>query len=164
MPSIWINKGNYLSAMNDRHASNDQGLGARNEGKEIVVSGHRSIRWIYIVLGSISVAIGVVGIFVPGLPTTIFLIMAAAAYARSSDRLYWWLLNSKLLGKYVRDWRRHRSITLPMKMFIVLMIASMSSISAFFAVSQIPVKVLILSAGLVGVWYVAFHTPTRKKA
>tara|TARA_Y100000590_G_C15559130_1_gene954021 strand:+ start:514 stop:1014 length:501 start_codon:yes stop_codon:yes gene_type:complete len=155
---------NPSSPMNDRCANEDHGLEVYDHGEEVVVSEHRSIRWIYIVLGSISVAIGVIGIFVPGLPTTIFLIMAAAAYARSSDRLYWWLLNNKLLGKYVRDWERHKSITLPMKIFIVFMIALMTSISALFAVSQILVKIIILSAGLVGVWYVALHTPTRNRA
>ena len=65
---------------------------------------HKSIRLLWILFGSFSVAMGVVGIFVPGWPTTIFLIIASYFYIRSSKRLYEWLINNKLLGVYIKNY------------------------------------------------------------
>ena len=72
-----------------------------------------------IVAGSISVALGVIGIFLPLVPTTVFLLLAAACYARSSDRFYLWLVNHRWLGSYIRAHyegrgmrRRDKAITL----------------------------------------------------
>ncbi|MFM2105588.1 MAG: hypothetical protein RL338_620 [Chloroflexota bacterium] len=69
------------------------------------------LRAVLIVVGTTSLAIGIVGIFVPLLPTTVFVLIAAACYARASDRLYGWLLEHRRLGPVVRDWREHRSMT-----------------------------------------------------
>jgi len=65
---------------------------------------HKSIRLLWILFGSFSVAMGVIGIFVPGWPTTIFLIIASYFYIRSSKRLYEWLINNKLLGVYIKNY------------------------------------------------------------
>lgn len=61
--------------------------------------------------GGLALAIGVVGVFVPLLPTTPFLLLAAACFFRSSDRLYSWLVNHKWLGSYIRNYREHRAMT-----------------------------------------------------
>ena len=61
------------------------------------------IRLLWITLGSSFVAIGTVGIFVPGLPTTVFMLLAAACYVRSSERLYNWLIRNKTFVKYIKD-------------------------------------------------------------
>ena len=60
------------------------------------------LRYIYIIAGTICVIIGTIGAFVPLLPTTPLLLLAAWLYIRSSDRLYNWLLNQKILGPYIR--------------------------------------------------------------
>ena len=60
------------------------------------------IRILLIILGSIFVAIGAIGILVPGLPTTPFMILAAACYIRSSNKLYNWLIKNKLFGKHIK--------------------------------------------------------------
>jgi len=72
-----------------------------------------------IVCGTIFVVLGVLGIFLPLLPTTVFLLMAAACYARSSERFYLKLINNRWLGEYIRNsregrgmTRRHKAITL----------------------------------------------------
>lgn len=62
-------------------------------------------RWLLLVLAGVSLATGVVGIFVPGLPTTVFLLVAAWAAARSSPRLHRWLLAHPLFGTLIRDWQ-----------------------------------------------------------
>ena len=58
-------------------------------------------KFLFITLGSLCVGIGVVGIFVPGLPTTVFLIAASYLYARSSPRRYQWLREHRVLGSYL---------------------------------------------------------------
>ena len=68
------------------------------------------IRILWITLGSTFVAIGTIGIFVPGLPTTVFMILAAACYVRSSEKLYNWLIRNKTFGKYIKDYREGKGM------------------------------------------------------
>ena len=68
-------------------------------------SNYLLVRILWIVLGCLFVFIGTLGIFVPGLPTTIFMILAAACFIRSSEKLYKWLINNKYFGKYIIDYR-----------------------------------------------------------
>lgn len=63
------------------------------------------LRWLLLALAVVSLATGVVGIFVPGLPTTVFLLIAAWAAARSSPRLHRWLLGHRVFGKLITDWQ-----------------------------------------------------------
>lgn len=62
------------------------------------------LRWLLLAFACLSLALGIIGIFVPGLPTTVFILMAAWAAARSSPRLYRWLWNHRLFGPMLRDW------------------------------------------------------------
>jgi hypothetical protein len=62
-------------------------------------------------LGVICVGLGFAGIFIPVLPTTPLLLLAAAAFIRSSDRLYHWLIHHKWFGEYIRNYREHRAVT-----------------------------------------------------
>ncbi len=68
-------------------------------------------KWLFLSAGVLAVGLGVVGVFVPLLPTTPFLLLAAACFARSSDRHYEWLLNHRWMGAYVRNYREHRATT-----------------------------------------------------
>jgi uncharacterized membrane protein YbaN (DUF454 family) len=61
--------------------------------------------------GITAVGVGAIGVFVPLLPTTPFLLLAAACFIRSSDRLYAWLINHRWFGRYIRNYREHRAIT-----------------------------------------------------
>ncbi|MBU8935018.1 MAG: YbaN family protein [candidate division Zixibacteria bacterium] len=65
--------------------------------------------------GFVSVGLGAVGVFVPLLPTTPFLLLAAACFIRGSDSYYQWLINHKWLGAYIRNYREHKAITLQAK-------------------------------------------------
>jgi uncharacterized membrane protein YbaN (DUF454 family) len=66
---------------------------------------------ILLVIGSIAIAMGVVGIVLPVLPTTPFLLVAAYCYIRSSERFYCWLINHRVLGVYIHNYLEHRAIT-----------------------------------------------------
>lgn len=87
-------------------------------------------RVLLIVGGTASVGVGIVGIFVPLLPTTPFLLLAAAFYARSSPRLNAWLLGNRLFGPYVRRYREHRSMTRRHKVLTLLLLWTALGFSA----------------------------------
>lgn len=80
------------------------------------------MKYILIALGSLSLALGVIGIFLPLLPTTPLLLLSAALYVRSSERLYQWLIHQKYLGAYIRNFREHRAIPLRAKIISVSMV------------------------------------------
>ena len=75
-----------------------------------------------IVVGSISFVLGVVGMFLPMLPTTPFLLLSAAAWFKASPALYEWLLNHKIYGEYIRNFREHRAIPLRVKIISVSLV------------------------------------------
>ncbi|MBE6275057.1 MAG: DUF454 domain-containing protein [Bacteroides sp.] len=77
------------------------------------------MKYLLIILGSFSLALGIIGIFLPLLPTTPFLLLSAALYVRSSEKLYLWLINQKYLGTYIRNFREHKAIPLRAKIISV---------------------------------------------
>ena len=80
------------------------------------------MKYLLIIIGSISLMLGVIGIFLPLLPTTPFLLLSATLYVRSSEKLYNWLINQKHLGTYIRNFREHRAIPLRVKIISVSMV------------------------------------------
>ena len=68
-------------------------------------------RTFWFILGLISMALGLIGIPIPGLPTTPFMILAAACFARSSQRFYDWIINNKLFGTHVKSYREGNGIS-----------------------------------------------------
>jgi uncharacterized membrane protein YbaN (DUF454 family) len=100
--------------------------------------------------GSLSLGIGVLGIFVPGLPTTVFLLGAAACYVRSSDRLYDWLLQHRVLGTYINNYRKHKAMPLKSKVVALIMMWTMIGLSAGVFIGNNTVKLIVLLAGIIG--------------
>lgn len=80
------------------------------------------MKYLLIILGSISLVLGVIGIFLPLLPTTPLLLLSAALYVRSSEKMYQWLIHHKYLGTYIRNFREHRAIPLRAKIISVSMV------------------------------------------
>ncbi|MBN1464563.1 YbaN family protein [candidate division KSB1 bacterium] len=105
-------------------------------------------RWILILSGSLALSLGLLGIFLPLLPTTPFVLIAAACYARSSRRLYVWLLQHKWFGPYIRNWREHKAIPRRSKIIILLLLWSTLSLTAFWAVDILVVRLILLFIGL----------------
>jgi len=90
-------------------------------------------------LGLVCVALGAIGVFLPLLPTTIFLIIAAYAFARSSERLHNWLLSNKVFGPLIKDWQDHGRIRRPAK---VMALISMTIIIGLSWAFDVPIYVL----------------------
>ncbi len=95
------------------------------------------LRWLLLGLGVLSVGLGVVGIFVPVLPTTPFLLLAAFCFARSSDRFLRWLLDNRWFGSYVRNYREQRGMALRDKVLTILALWMGIGVSGFLAVPSL---------------------------
>ena len=111
---------------------------------EIKVTRSPLLRWILFIMGTFLVGIGVLGIFLPLLPTTIFFILAAACYARSSEKFYVWLLHNRYFGKYIRNYKIRKGMTLISKVITISMLWVTILFSAFFTVENLYVRVLLI--------------------
>ena len=120
-------------------------------------------RWRWFVLGTFSLAVGGLGVVVPGLPTTIFLIMAAGCYARSYPRLERWILDLPGVGQMVRDYRAGLGMPRRAKAWAISMIVAACGLSAGFLIDPVAVRLLVAAVGLVGVWFVGWRVPTRER-
>ena len=101
-------------------------------------------RRLLIVAGTIATAIGIIGIFVPILPTTPFLLLAAACYLRSSQKFYHWLLNNRLFGAYVRNYLQGKGMPRKIKVFTILLLWTTITCSIVFAVQSLIIRVVLL--------------------
>ena len=100
-------------------------------------------RYLLIVLGTICLAIGIVGIFTPILPTTPFFLLAAACYLRSSARFHSWLMNNRVFGSYIRNYTEGRGIPIKVKLFTIVLLWVTIGIS-MWAVANVIVTVVLL--------------------
>jgi len=104
----------------------------------------RLARTLFVVTGTAFLGLGIVGIFLPMVPTTPFLLLAAVCYARGSKRFYDWLLNNRVFGTYVRNYREGKGIRLRVKALALALLWATITYSAFFVAPNIPVRVLLL--------------------
>ena len=120
---------------------------------------HPIYTWFLLFIGWISVILGVLGIFLPLLPTTPFLLLAAACFVRSSPRFYQWLVEHPKLGKYVLHYLNGEGIPMRAKIVAITMIWITMSISAWLVVPFIWGKIALLSIGLCVSIYI-YRQPT----
>ena len=102
------------------------------------------IRILLIIAGTFFVGLGIVGIFVPVLPTTPFLLLAAACYARSSQRFYSWLLNNKWFGNYIRNYLERKGVPLKVKALTVTLLWITIGFSVAFAVQTLVARLILV--------------------
>lgn len=118
-------------------------------------------RSLLVVAGVISLGLAVAGAILPGLPTTPFVLLAAACFAKSSPRLHAWLLAHRWLGPMVRDWESHHSLPLKVKWLATAMMLAMVSVSAWQLAGKPWLAGAIVVAGLIGA-AVVWRIPTRR--
>jgi uncharacterized membrane protein YbaN (DUF454 family) len=124
-----------------------------------VVSRASLRKGILVTLGVISVGLGMIGVFVPLLPTTPFLLLAAACFVRSSERLYSWLIHHKWFGDYIRHYREHRAIPLQAKIVTLALLWGVIGFTAIAIMSAWWVRAL-LGAIAIGVTIHILHLKT----
>lgn len=120
------------------------------------------MKTICILLGTISLALGILGIFLPLLPTTPFLLLTAALYFKGSPRLYQWLLNHKYFGTYIRNFRENKAIPLRAKVVSLLLMWGTMLYCIFFLIPLIWIKVALFLVAI-GVTYHILSFKTLKK-
>lgn len=129
------------------------------EGEQPPPLSHSSLCPVFLVVGWVCVGLGFVGAFLPGLPTTVFLIIALWAFSKSSDRLRWWLWTHPRFGATLRGWHMHRVIPPPAKAAAVVMMMVSVAIIAVSASSWMPPAILAAVLAPIAVWIV-----TRRSA
>lgn len=111
------------------------------------------VRYALLAAGTLCVGLGILGIFLPLLPTTPFMLLAAACYARASTRFYNWLLNNPSVGPLILEWRRHRSIPYRTKWYAIGLMSVTLGASIVFAVENPYLQVALALFGLgLAVW------------
>lgn len=101
----------------------------------------------FITTGSISLGLGILGIFLPLLPTTPFLLLTAACYSKSSEKMLQKLLDNKFLGRYIRDYRENRGIRKHMKVYILSLLWICMLVSILFFAEPLWLKILLALIG-----------------
>lgn len=130
--------------------------------REIVI--FAAMKVLLILLGGLSLALGIVGIFLPVLPTTPFLLLTAALWCRGSERLYRWLLAQPQLGSYIRNFREHRAIPRRAKIVTVALVW-ISLIYCAVAVTKLwwlRALFLLIAAGTT--WHILSYRTLEKDA
>jgi uncharacterized membrane protein YbaN (DUF454 family) len=122
------------------------------------------MRIFLIILGSVSLALGLLGVLLPVLPTTPFLLLSAAVWVKASSRLYEWLLNHKLFGEYIRNFREHKAIPLHAKIIsVVLLWATMSYCIFVIASDKLWLQIVLVTLATAVTWHILSYATLRKR-
>ena len=132
--------------------------------------GQKLVRTLWFVAGTICVALGSIGIALPILPTTPFLLAAAACYYKSSPRMHNWLLNNRIFGEYIRNYKEGKGLTVKTKLTALTMLWVTIGFSTVFMLNRLlPAQLvlpmqLIMIAVAIAVSTHILRLPTFKKA
>jgi uncharacterized membrane protein YbaN (DUF454 family) len=132
----------------------------RDCSEEVHLAASGVVRLGFLGAGHLSVGLAVLGVFLPLLPTTPFLLLAAACYARGSVRFYDWLLNSRTFGPMIRNWREHRAVALRHKLLGIGVIVVTIGTTVLFFMPHVAGKLVLTGLGL-GWIAVPLRLPTR---
>ncbi len=114
----------------------------------------------FLLAGWFAIALGLAGVFLPILPTTPFVILAAWCFSKSSTRWHLWLLEHRIFGPTISNWEQHGVITLKAKLTATTMIVLLFSYTLIFVNVLIWIKVLVSLIGL-GVLYFIWSRPSK---
>lgn len=110
---------------------------------------------LYFTLGCIFFVLGMIGAFLPVMPTTPFLIVAAFFWARSSKKFHDWLLNHRVFGPPIKDWHERRAISRNVKILATVMMVVTPTVTLFIDGIEMWMKVgyvVVIAAVLIFIW------------
>ena len=123
--------------------------------EDLHISRSKPVRYLYMVVGTFFLVLGLIGIIIPVLPTTPFLLVTAACYSRGSARFYHWLMNHRYMGPYLKAWRYERRIPRHAKIAAFVMIAISISFAVIYVIPLTPVKILVAAVGITVAIYIS---------
>lgn len=106
------------------------------------------LRLILLLLGWLSLLLGFIGIFLPILPTTPFVLLSAYLFSKSSVKLHRWIKKNKTMGPLIDDWEKYKSISKKVKIVSTLMIVPLFAYTLFFVKVIILIKAFVALSGL----------------
>jgi hypothetical protein len=118
------------------------------------------VRHVFIALGFAALLLGFIGIFLPILPTTPFILLAAAFFARGSERFHTWLLEHRITGPLIVDWYEHRSLRAGAKRWAYVL-TTISFTSSILIIEPIKIKLLLFILYLILIYFL-WRIPVRK--
>lgn len=101
-------------------------------------------RLFFVTLGTLFLGVGIVGIFVPILPTTPFLLLATSFYARGSEKFYHWLLYNRILGAYIRHYIDGKGMPLKVKLFTITLLWLAIASTIVFTVDDLVIRLILV--------------------
>jgi uncharacterized membrane protein YbaN (DUF454 family) len=116
----------------------------KRKTRKIDKKSNHLIKWMLIIAGTIFFGFGIIGIFLPILPTTPFLLLAAACYARSSQRFYNWLMNNKWFGNYIKNYREGRGVPLKFKIYTISFLWITILTSIYFVINNFWIEIILI--------------------
>jgi hypothetical protein len=128
---------------------------------QVRLSRSRTLRTIYGAVGFVFLGLGIAGYFMPGLPGTVNLLIALYFFSLSSERMHGWMLENRLFGRQLREYKAGYGIPRRVKVLVVVLIASSVGLSAVLLGSKPVIAVVVVAVGLAGVGFV-LSRPTRE--
>lgn len=132
------------------------------EDMKLAIKKSKITRILFVLGGTLSLALAILGIVVPGLPVTPLALLSAYLYAKSSKKMYNWLLRNKLLGPKIINYQRDKGVTRKGKIGIIAFMLIMVLFSSFVVIQHHVIRMLILTLGAIGLIVVWFFVPTAK--
>ena len=120
-------------------------------------------RKIFLLCGFMLLTIGIIGIFLPLLPTTPFLILAAVCFSKSSEKAHQWLLHNKWCGEYIRNYIEKKGISLRHKIFSLFLLWITIGYSAFFVAEHLWLRFLLVAVAFGVTWHIVSMATYKKK-
>jgi uncharacterized protein len=118
------------------------------------------VNFLLIIVGTISLILGILGVFIPLFPTMPFLLLTSACYLKSSNKLYMMLIGNKYLGKHLVDYEKNRSISKRVKYITIIPLWISIGLSVLFVVSNFYIRILLVFIALA----VSFHILSLKSS
>ena len=119
------------------------------------------MKLIYVILGFVSMGLGIVGSFLPGLPTVPFLLLASFFFARGSERFHRWFTQTKIYKNYLEDFEKNRSMTLKVKIGLLCLSSTMIAFPIFFVKNNY-LRLALILAVIFKYYYFIFCIKTSK--